>query len=87
MYTALYGYDNKVSNTIDIMSHVPPIPTFQEGTECRNKESVKAQVDPFPFVPVTCITFSRLRSSTYESSENNGMDDTGPTRQKSLLTR
>ena len=38
-------------------------PTFQLGLACRINESVNAQVDPFPFVPVTCTTFNLFNSN------------------------
>lgn len=39
------------------------IPIFQFGLADIKIELIKAHVDPLPFVPVTCITFSLFRSS------------------------
>ena len=48
-----------------IFSGVDGWPTFHSGFTWRMMESVKAQVDPFPFVPVTWMTLSEFKSSVY----------------------
>lgn len=39
------------------------LPTFHSGLVWRMMESVKAHVEPFPFVPVICTTFNLFRSA------------------------
>ena len=70
-------YGNHVRRSVEAwMHHVNAVPrrrvryecapTFQCGIERRIIESVNADVEPFPLVPVMWITLSRLRSLGYK---------------------
>ena len=41
-------------------------PTFHSGFTWRRIESAKADVEPFPFVPVICMTLSLFRSLAWK---------------------
>lgn len=72
MYIGLFDKISAV-NIYDKLKAFPPI--FHSGLTWRRMESVKAQVDPLPLVPVICRMFSLFRSSGCEIGKESHLAD------------